>query len=142
MSPEQDCIFCKIARGELPAAKVMENAALTAFLDIHPVAPGHVVLITKNHYASLFEAPESAARDLGATLPRLARAIRQGVGSPAINVVVNAGREAGQIVEHVHFHLIPRREGDRLFGSWPHTAYDEGEQEQVRQRIEAALRDS
>lgn len=139
MAFQQDCIFCKIARNELPAAKVFENETLVAFLDINPVAPGHLLLITKHHYASLFEASEAAAGDLGSILPRLARAVCRGVEAPALNVVANTGREAGQVVDHLHLHLIPRYEGDRLFGQWPHRAYEQEEQESVRERIEAAL---
>ena len=139
MAGKPDCIFCKIVRAELPAARVFESETLMAFLDVNPVVPGHLLLITKDHYVSLLEASDSAAGELGTVLPRLARAVCQGVDAPALNVVANTGREAGQVVDHLHLHFIPRYGGDRLFGNWPHRAYGLGEQESIRRRIEVAL---
>jgi histidine triad (HIT) family protein len=139
MSGPPDCIFCKIVRGEIPAAKVLETDAVVAFLDIQPAAPGHLLVVPKEHHANLADTPDEVASELGAILPRLVRAVRKAVGAPALNVVANTGREAGQSVDHVHFHLIPRRAGDAVQIRLSQRTYPGGELDLVRQRIVSAL---
>jgi histidine triad (HIT) family protein len=139
MSAPADCIFCKIVRGEIPAAKVFESDAVIAFLDIQPAAPGHLLIVPKSHHTSLLDTPDAVARELGAVLPRLVRAVRTATDAPALNVIANTGREAGQSVDHVHFHLIPRRAGDSVQIRLSGRAYGAGEQETVRKRIAALV---
>jgi histidine triad (HIT) family protein len=101
-----NCIFCKIVRGEIPSKKVYEDAELLAFHDIHPVAPVHFMLIPKLHLASLTEADESHAALLGRMLlaaPRLAR--EQGLHD-GFRTVINTGAGGGQEVFHLHIHII------------------------------------
>ena len=102
----QDCIFCKIARGELPSRKVHEDDELLAFHDIHPVAPLHLLVIPKRHIASLMDATADDAGVLGRMLalaPRLAR----DNGSPeGFRTIINTGRIGRQDVAHVHLHVI------------------------------------
>ena len=102
----QDCIFCKIARGELPSRKVHEDDELLAFHDIHPVAPLHLLVIPKRHIASLMDVTTDDAGVLGRMLalaPRLAR----DNGSPeGFRTIVNTGRIGRQDVAHVHLHVI------------------------------------
>ena len=86
MSAPADCIFCKIVRGEIPAAKVFESDAVIAFLDIQPAAPGHLLIVSKSHHMSLLDTPDAVARELGAMLPRLARAVRTAASSESANV--------------------------------------------------------
>lgn len=103
-----DCIFCKIIAGEIPSHKIHEDDTLLAFLDIHPVNPGHTLIITKAHHANFLETPKelvSAITELG---QRLAPAILKTVGADAFNFSTNNGRAAGQLIGHTHFHLIPR----------------------------------
>lgn len=107
-----DCLFCKIAQGSIPSAKVYEDDALIAFLDINPVNPGHVLVIPKEHYASLLETPEAVAGSLLAIAPSLGKAMMQATQAEGFNVAVNTGRVAGQVVDHVHVHLMPRHAGD------------------------------
>ncbi len=101
-----DCIFCKIARGEIPSKKVYEDADLYAFHDIHPAAPVHFMIIPKLHIASLLDADDSHAALLGKMMtmaPRLAR--EQGLGN-GFRTVINTGKGGGQEVFHLHIHII------------------------------------
>ena len=101
-----NCIFCKIARGEIPSRKVYEDDELFAFHDIHPVAPVHFMLIPRLHVASLMEADDSHAALLGKMLllaPRLAK--EQGLGN-GFRTVINTGKDGGQEVFHLHIHII------------------------------------
>lgn len=135
MSRDPGCIFCRIIRGEIPAAVVLQTDSVIAFLDIAPVAPGHLLLVPRQHYATLADAPPEVARALASELPRLARALQSATGAPGLGVVQNNGRVAGQEVDHLHFHLIPRREGDQLRVHWPRSNYQGDAAEQMRAKI-------
>ena len=139
MPSESNCIFCKIIAGQIPSARVLETDTMLAFLDIAPIAPGHTLAVPKGHYATLAETPSQAAATLAAELPALVRAVLAATGAPAINVVQNNGREAGQVVGHVHFHLIPRSAGDGIRLPWPQGKYEGDAMEDMRSRIAAAL---
>ena len=139
MPRDPNCIFCKIAAGQIPAAKVLDTDAVVAFLDIAPVAPGHLLVVSKEHYARLAETPPHVVAALAAELPRLTRAVLAATAAPALNVLQNNGREAGQVVDHIHFHLIPRRPGDEFRYHWPRNPYGEGAIEQMRASIAKAL---
>jgi histidine triad (HIT) family protein len=135
----QDCVFCKIATGEIPSIRLLDSPAVLAFLDIGPLAPGHTLLIPKQHHESILDVPPPILAVLTAELPRLAGAILRATGAPGLNILQNTGRPAGQAVFHLHFHLIPRREGDRLGFRWAAGAYAPGEAELVRSKIVAEL---
>jgi histidine triad (HIT) family protein len=112
MSPTRadGCLFCRIVRKELPARIVFENERLLAFEDIRPRAPVHVLIIPKDHFASLDDAPEGSEALLGEILLR-ARALarEKGVGETGYRVVLNTGRDSGQEVFHIHFHVLGGR---------------------------------
>jgi histidine triad (HIT) family protein len=109
------CLFCRIARHELPAAILFETDDLLAFEDIRPKAPVHVLVIPKTHFASLNDAPEGSERLIGELLHAARRAAREkGVAGTGYRVVLNTGRDSGQEVPHIHFHVI----GGRPLG-WP-----------------------
>ena len=136
---EASCIFCKIIRGEIPAAKVLETADAVAFLDIQPVLPGHVLLVPKQHHANLVELPDDLAARTAALLPELCRAIRAATGADGFNVIINNGRAAGQVVEHGHWHIIPRFHNDPIVWPWPHSEYVGDERGQMCFRIQREL---
>lgn len=104
-------IFAKILSGEIPCHRVLEDEHVLAFLDIGPLSRGHVLLIPKEARATLGELSDESAAALGRTLPRLCRAVCAATGATAYNVLQNNGAEAGQVVMHVHFHVIPRFPG-------------------------------
>lgn len=106
------CIFCKIAAGEIPSEKVVENERAFAFLDINPLVRGHVLVVPKRHYVRLAEMPADDANALMELAQQVLRRVEKGLGAPGATVGVNDGRAAGQEVPHVHVHVVPRREGD------------------------------
>lgn len=107
-----DCIFCKIAAGEIPSHKVYEDGEALAFLDIHPINAGHTLVIPKAHHQDLLDTPPELLARLMQTIVKIAPAILNGVGAPAFNLGVNNGSEAGQIIFHTHFHIMPRFDSD------------------------------
>jgi len=114
-----DCIFCNIVAGQIPCTRVFEDNACLVFMDINPISPGHTLLITKKHYEAISQMPAGEAAHLGRHLPALARAVQAAVGAPALNVLQNNGRAAGQAVAHLHIHFIPRWPDDGLGFRWP-----------------------
>ena len=141
-SPQRDpdCIFCKIVAGEIPATKVLEDDQVLAFMDIGPVAQGHVLLIPKHHYERIDEMPPARAGAVLSQLPAIVAAAGLATGAAGVNVLQNNGRIAGQLVPHVHFHIIPRLPGGAFRFNWPAGEYPEGRMDElaglIRQNIE------
>jgi histidine triad (HIT) family protein len=126
MPSDPDCIFCKIAGGEIQAEIVHQDEACVAFMDINPLAEGHVLLIPREHYATVGEIPAELAGVMLGNLPAVARAVQQASGCEGFNVLQNNGKVAHQEVMHVHFHVIPRNSGDEFRFNWPAGSYPEG----------------
>jgi histidine triad (HIT) family protein len=135
---DQNCVFCKIVAGQIPSAKVYEDEAILAFLDIAPVHDGHVLVIPKKHYANLEAMPEDELCVLIKAVKKIGRALKEGLGIPGYNVTENNDPVAGQIIGHLHFHIIPRKEDDGLH-LWPQGRYGEGQMEEVAQKIRKVL---
>ncbi len=112
------CIFGRIVAGEIACQRVFENEHVLAFLDIHPLAEGHTLVIPKRCVEQYDELTPDEAAALGQALVGIARAVMGVVGGDGYNILQNNGRVAGQEVAHVHFHIIPRREGDGLGYRW------------------------
>lgn len=108
-----DCLFCKIAAGDIPCYKVWEDDTTLAFLDINPLARGHALVIPKAHGAKLADLPPAHAAALMATTQRLSPALCAAVDAPDATLAVNDGPAAGQEIPHVHLHIVPRRPGDQ-----------------------------
>ena len=134
-----DCIFCKIAAGAIPSAKVLEDAAAFAFLDIGPLAEGHVLLIPKGHYVTVDQMPADDAAGLLKHLPALVRAVQAATGCAGVNVLQNNGAVAHQVVRHVHFHIIPRNSGDAFHFNWPAGKYPPGKADALAAAIRERL---
>lgn len=132
------CIFCKIIAREIPGEIVFENDAVLAFLDIQPVNPGHTLVIPKEHASSLAEAALPSLNAVIDIIPTLGEAIKRATGAPAYHLAVNNGPEAGQVVMHTHFHIIPRHANDG-YKSWTHRSYEDGEAASVANKIREAL---
>jgi histidine triad (HIT) family protein len=139
MDRDPNCVFCRIAQHEIPAQAVLETDQVLAFLDIRPLAEGHLLLIPKAHVTALDEMSPEAAGQLCAHLPELGSALRRVTSAAGYNVLQNNGRAAGQEVTHVHIHLIPRTAGDGLGYRWLPQKYPEGKIEQLRDRLRSAL---
>lgn len=135
----EDCIFCKIISGKIPAAKVYEDDNVLCFLDIMPANKGHTLIIPKKHYETLLDIPEEDLGYLLVASKKIARALSSSVGNGSYNIVMNNGKLAGQIVPHAHVHVIPRFKGDRLRLNWPTKKYSDSELEEYREKIRKFL---
>ena len=133
-----DCIFCKIVAGEIPAYKVYEDDDVLAFLDITPVNPGHTLVIPKRHYDNLLNLPEPEAHKLIGAVKKIAPAILAGTGAEGFNLELNNGSVSGQLVNHVHWHIVPRYEGDGR-ELWRGRSYGEGEAEVIVEKIKSKI---
>src|SRR3989304_760489 len=107
-----ECVFCKIIKGELPSDKIYEDEKFLAFLDVTPVNSGHTLLIPKKHFKNLYEMPDEVLCDLGPIIKKVAKAVKEGTDADGINIGMNNDPSAGQIVFHAHVHVIPRLEDD------------------------------
>lgn len=130
-------VFTQIIRGNIPAEKVYETDGELAFLDINPKSEGHTLVVPKIEVASFHELPTKAAQSLIATIQVVARGITRAMETPHYNLTLNNGPVAGQIVFHVHFHIIPRYEGAAR--SRGQGAYPAGKIEEVGEKIRRAL---
>ena len=113
-----DCIFCKIANGEIPAATLYEDAEFRVILDLGPATKGHALILPKAHYADLTEMPEDLAGRSMILAKKIITALKPALPCDGYNVVQNNGPAAGQTVFHYHVHLIPRYENDHAGVSW------------------------
>lgn len=139
MNLDPDCIFCRIIKGDIPAAKVYEDDQTLAFMDIGPVNPGHVLIIPKRHVGLLWEATAEEARACMDIVLKVARAVHEATGWPGMNLIQNNHACAGQVVEHCHFHVIPRDPGDGMKFGWRQGKYGEGELETMQRKIVRSL---
>jgi len=114
MKMKDDCIFCKIIKGEIPSFTVYEDDMFKVILDRFPAAPGHVLIIPKAHYSDMFELSEEVAMRLYPLAKKIATRIKEVMGAEGINIVQNNGEVAGQSVYHFHLHIIPRKMGDGI----------------------------
>jgi histidine triad (HIT) family protein len=133
------CIFCKIINKEIPANFVYENDKVAAFLDIAPVNPGHTLVVPKKHVEYILDAEDGILQELILATKKIARAVCESLGYKGFNLGVNNGHAAGQIVPHLHFHIMPRKVGDGL-RLWPQRKYEKGEAEEVAQKIQKVIR--
>lgn len=136
---DPDCIFCKIVAGQIPAVRVLEDEAAIAFLDVAPLAEGHLLLIPKAHAAAIDELSAEQAGAVLKHLPALVRAVRAATGCEGVNILQNNGSVAHQVVMHVHFHIIPRGKGDAFGFNWPAGSYTEGRIEQLAEEVRRNL---
>ena len=120
----ENCIFCKIAAGEIPSHKVYEDNDFIAFLDIAPSALGHVLIVPKRHADDLFALDAEAAAKLIPLAQKLAAKVKATTGCDGVNLLQNNGSAAGQSVFHFHMHIIPRFDGDGLLPVWESLAHD------------------
>lgn len=115
---KDDCIFCKIGKGDIPSATVYENSDFKVFMDVSPANRGHVLIIPKEHYDNIFQIDAETAGKLFSLATAVARAVKAETKCEGMNVVQNNGEVAGQTVNHFHLHLIPRFEGDGVSVTW------------------------
>ncbi|MDQ7779504.1 MAG: HIT family protein [Planctomycetota bacterium] len=132
------CVFCRIVAGELPSARIYEDDKTVAFLDINPIVRGHALVLTRDHYEGVDDIPEQLLRELAASVKKVARSVKQGMNAEGVNILLNNGRCSGQIVPHIHFHVIPRSTNDGVAFQWSPRQYSSSELDEVAARIRKA----
>lgn len=113
-----NCIFCKIANGEIPSTTLYEDEDFRVILDLGPATRGHALLLPKNHFANLFELDDETAQKAILVAKKIAGKMKDALGADGFNLVQNNGGAAGQTVFHFHMHLIPRYENDNAGILW------------------------
>jgi histidine triad (HIT) family protein len=134
----ENCIFCKIVNGQIPASRIYEDNYVIAFLDIGPVNKGHALVLSKTHYETVFDIPDGSLAMVVKAVKKVGKAVLLGTHADGLNVLQNNYKDAGQLVSHAHFHLIPRFKGDG-FKHWPQGRYNEGEMEEYKAKIAKLL---
>ena len=136
---DENCIFCKIANGEIPSATVYEDEDFRAILDLGPANAGHTLILPKNHYANLAELPDALAGRVLAVARKIGLAQQKALAADGFNVLQNNGTAAGQSVFHYHVHVIPRYEGDNAVPNWTPGSYADGEMDETAKKLQEAL---
>ena len=121
-----ECIFCKIAQKEIPADVVYEDEDFIAFLDINPVNEGHTLVIPKKHFENIFDIEESTYAELQKVVKKVAEKVKGATSACGVNIMQNNNPCAGQVVFHIHIHIIPRFEGDG-YELWHGNPYESDE---------------
>jgi histidine triad (HIT) family protein len=134
----EDTVFSKIIRREIPAEIVYEDDDTIAFLDIQPNAPGHTLVVPKKPVANIFDADDETLAALMRAVRMVAPAVRDAVGAQGVHINSNHGEAAGQVVFHLHFHVIPRHARSE-FEFWPHTSAAPEELKAVAERIRGTM---
>ena len=111
---KNDCVFCAIAAGEIPCFKIYEDDETLAYLDINPFSEGHALVIPKRHAADISEIGEDALAALMLRVKKVAMHLKEALPCDGFNILQNNGAAAGQTVRHIHFHIVPRHNGDAL----------------------------
>lgn len=132
---QKDCIFCKIAAGEIPSATIYEDESFRVILDISPASKGHAIILPKNHAANIFEMGEEDASKIFVVASKVAKAMKAALNCDGLNILQNNGEIAGQTVFHFHMHLIPRYKEDKVTITWECGQYEEDEKNQVVKAI-------
>lgn len=112
---KDDCVFCQIVHGLLPATKIYEDDDVLAFFDISQVTPGHTLVIPKKHFQNYVSTPKEVMHKVMDVAQRIAQASIAAIGAKGVNILTNVNREAGQVIMHFHVHIIPRYISDKGF---------------------------
>ncbi|HBB44374.1 MAG: Histidine triad (HIT) protein [Parcubacteria group bacterium GW2011_GWA1_44_13] len=134
-----DCLFCKIIAGEIPCTKVYEDDTVLAFLDIHPVNIGHTLVIPKSHHVNLYDTEDATLAHMMTVTKKLSIAIKKAVGADGINIAMNNESPAEQMIFHTHIQIVPRFLGDGYVCWRGPRDYNEGEADEVAQKIKDSL---
>lgn len=135
-----DCIFCKIVKGEIPSTgKVYEDDICMAFLSLRQNNDGHTLLIPKKHFRNILETDDDVLSHIGTKLKLIANAVKKGMNADGINIISNLESAAGQVIFHTHIHIIPRYENDG-FHHWPQKdGYTPEKAQEITEKIKLFL---
>ncbi len=129
-----ECIFCEIGKKKIPAKVVYEDDKVLAFLDINPLTVGHTLVIPKTHFENIFDADEEVMKHMTLVAKELAEKMKEVFHVDGVNLVNASGKDAEQSINHLHFHVIPRRENDGIdFNEWWRTKVKKIEENQLQE---------
>ena len=135
----ENCIFCKIAAGEIPSATLYEDEEFRVILDLGPASKGHALILSKQHYANLYELPDELAEKVIRLAKKMVIAMTKALQCDGFNVVQNNGEAAGQTVFHFHMHLIPRYKDDHAGVTWTPGKLTDEVRDEVLAKVRACL---
>ena len=136
---DENCIFCKLANGDIPTATVYEDEYLRAIMDAAPANKGHIIILPKSHAANIYELEDEYVSRAFVLAKKLAVALKELTGCDGVNILQNNGEAAGQTVFHFHVHVIPRFKDDDCTMVWKPTSYEDGEASEVAKKIAELL---
>lgn len=111
---DPDCIFCKILAGTIPSRTFYEDDAVVAFLDINPASPGHSLVVPKQHFKLIIDGTDQQVQKTFVGVKNVVERLKTRLACDGLNILVNQGRDAGQVIDHFHVHVIPRAKGDGM----------------------------
>lgn len=136
---KDDCIFCKIANGDIPSDTVYEDEDFRAILDLNPAAKGHTLILPKEHYDDALTADDEVLSKIMKVAAKVGNGVKKAMNCDGINIVQNNGAAAGQTVMHLHVHVIPRYDGDPRIVAWTQHESDPLEQKAIAESIAARI---
>ncbi len=134
------CPFCNIAGGNVSASMVYQDSNVLAFMDLHPIREGHTLIISREHWENLYDVPEKTLKELIAVVKRVAVAVKKTVDADGIQIIQNNGRSAGQVVMHIHFHVIPMFSEPRKGGRFGRVMEKRETLDEMAQKIKENLK--
>ena len=136
---KEDCIFCKIANGDIPAKTLYEDEKFRVILDLGPATRGHALILPKEHADNLYELPDETASKVFVLAKKLAIKMKEKLNCDGLNIVQNNGEVAGQTVFHFHMHLIPRYKGDQVGITWHPGELSDADKEEILLKVKEQL---
>ena len=136
---DTNCIFCKIANGDIPSSTIYEDDFFRVILDLSPATKGHALILPKQHMANIFEMDDATAEKIFVLAKRIAKAMKSALNCDGLNIVQNNGEVAGQTVFHFHMHIIPRYDNDGQHITWIPGTSEAEEREAIANQIKSLL---
>ncbi|MCR5395965.1 MAG: HIT family protein [Lachnospiraceae bacterium] len=132
---KEDCIFCKLANGEIPTNSIYEDEDFKVILDASPATKGHALILPKEHFDNIYEVDDSIAAKIFPLAKKLATAMTKKLGCDGFNILQNNGEAAGQTVFHLHVHLLPRYKDEKAILEWDHLEFSDEEMAEIRDSL-------
>ncbi len=132
---DNNCIFCKLANGDIPTNSIYEDDEFKVILDASPATKGHALILPKNHFANLLEADDDVLAKALPLAKKIGNKMMKELGCDGINIIQNNGEAAGQTVHHFHIHVIPRNAGDEAIKDWNHITVSDKDTEDVVSKL-------
>ena len=136
---DNSCIFCLLAGGDIPTAKIYEDEDLTVILDAGPATKGHALILPKDHYKDITEVPQELLGKMMTVAAKVGNAQKKALGATGFNTLANTGESAGQTVFHCHIHVIPRYDGEDVICGWTPKEADSEENAAIAKELSEAF---